>query len=68
MSANADCLSVIMRMTPSQRTHVHTKCMEKLPLHLSQKVGSLFAMAQRVWQMKRNMNGGKPYEGENLDD
>jgi hypothetical protein len=68
MNSNGEALSVILRMTPSQRTHVYDRCMAKLPPHYLNRIASLFQMAERIWTMKRNMNGGKPYEGENLDD
>jgi hypothetical protein len=44
--------------------------MERLPPHLAQRVAALFGMAQRVWQMKRNMqaDSSKPFAGENIDE
>ncbi len=55
MANVGECISIIFRMTPEQRTRTLQWCQKKLPAHEFMQVQQIFSMAERAWAM---MNGG----------
>lgn len=56
MSSNAaQCINIVLKMTPEQRTYCFDKIKKKMkPPHLQQAM-NIFNMAEKVWMMRGGM-------------